>query len=82
VCKCVLPPGDNPTAVNKYININIIVDAVPYMFWPLTVDVFRDMFFEGVLHTPLKEFTNIFNSMKCLLRCEWNSASFGKHIAS
>jgi hypothetical protein len=23
-CKCVLPPGDNPTAVNKYININII----------------------------------------------------------
>jgi hypothetical protein len=23
VCKCVLPPGDNPIAVNKYININI-----------------------------------------------------------
>jgi len=22
VCKCVLPPGDNPTAVNKYINQN------------------------------------------------------------
>jgi hypothetical protein len=22
VCKCVLPPGDNPIAVNKYININ------------------------------------------------------------
>ena len=22
VCKCVLPPGDNPTAVNKYINIS------------------------------------------------------------
>ena len=22
VCKCVLPPGDNPTAVNKSININ------------------------------------------------------------
>jgi hypothetical protein len=21
VCKCVLPPGDNPTAINKYINI-------------------------------------------------------------
>jgi hypothetical protein len=21
-CKCVLPPGDNLTAVNKYININ------------------------------------------------------------
>jgi hypothetical protein len=21
VCKCVLPPGDNPTAVNKYIII-------------------------------------------------------------
>jgi len=25
VCKCVLPPGDNPTAVNKYINIIIII---------------------------------------------------------
>jgi hypothetical protein len=23
VFKCVLPPGDNPVAVNKYININI-----------------------------------------------------------
>ena len=23
VCKCVLPPGDNPIAVNKYINISI-----------------------------------------------------------
>jgi len=23
VCKCVLPPGDNPATVNKYININI-----------------------------------------------------------
>jgi hypothetical protein len=23
VCKCVLPAGDNPIAVNKYININI-----------------------------------------------------------
>ena len=22
LCKCVLPPGDNPIAVNKYININ------------------------------------------------------------
>jgi len=25
VCKCVLPPGDNPIAVNKYININSVV---------------------------------------------------------
>jgi hypothetical protein len=25
VCKCVLPPGDNPIAVNKYIIIIIIV---------------------------------------------------------
>ena len=23
VCKCILPPGDNPAAVNKYINISI-----------------------------------------------------------
>jgi len=22
VCKCVLPPGDNPIAVNKYINVS------------------------------------------------------------
>jgi hypothetical protein len=26
VCKCVLPPGDNPTAVNKYI--------IPYISIP------------------------------------------------
>jgi len=25
VCKCVLPLGDNPTAVNKYINLNATV---------------------------------------------------------
>jgi hypothetical protein len=25
VCKCVLPPGDNPIAVNKYINISISI---------------------------------------------------------
>ena len=25
VCKCVLPPGDNPIAVNKYIITNVIV---------------------------------------------------------
>jgi hypothetical protein len=25
VCKCVLPPGDNPIAVNKYIIIIIII---------------------------------------------------------
>jgi len=24
VCKCVLPPGDNPVAVNKYISYHII----------------------------------------------------------
>jgi hypothetical protein len=27
VCKCVLPPGDNPTAVNIYVNINIFVNC-------------------------------------------------------
>jgi hypothetical protein len=27
VCKCVLPPGDNPIAVNKYINIKKIFRA-------------------------------------------------------
>jgi len=25
VCKCVLPPGDNPNAVNKYINNNMLI---------------------------------------------------------
>jgi len=25
VCKCVLPPGVNPTAVNKYINIKFLM---------------------------------------------------------
>jgi hypothetical protein len=24
MCKCVLPPGVNPTAVDKYININMV----------------------------------------------------------
>ena len=24
VCKCVLPPGDNPAAVNKYISISVL----------------------------------------------------------
>jgi hypothetical protein len=28
VCKCVLPPGDNPTAVNKYI-ITVFKRAIP-----------------------------------------------------
>jgi hypothetical protein len=28
VCKCVLPPGDNPVAVNKYIIIIIIIIIV------------------------------------------------------
>ena len=26
VCKCVLPPGDNPIAVNKYINISMVAN--------------------------------------------------------
>jgi len=29
VCKCVLPPGDNPSAVNKYISYHIISNPVP-----------------------------------------------------
>jgi hypothetical protein len=31
VCKCVLPPGYNPVAVNKYINININREPVQNM---------------------------------------------------
>jgi hypothetical protein len=27
VCKCVLPPGDNPTAVNKYIEHVVFLDG-------------------------------------------------------
>jgi hypothetical protein len=33
VCKCVLPKGDNPIAVNKYISIRnkeIKIDLLPY----------------------------------------------------
>jgi hypothetical protein len=29
VCKCVLPPGDNPTAVNKYINLQWLRQHIP-----------------------------------------------------
>jgi len=31
VCKCVLPPGDNPIAVNKYINISIYVMTMKFL---------------------------------------------------
>ena len=31
VCKCVLPPGDNPIAVNKYI-INLVLSTLFYNF--------------------------------------------------
>jgi hypothetical protein len=34
VCKCVLPPGDNSIAVNKYINISILIN-----FWSCLVDL-------------------------------------------
>jgi len=30
VCKCVLPPGDDPIAVNKYININYSSIILPF----------------------------------------------------
>jgi hypothetical protein len=37
VCKCVLPPGYNPTAVNKYISINFALAKLAYVvankFW-------------------------------------------------
>jgi len=29
VCKCVLPPGDNPIAVNKYIKYYSLASVVP-----------------------------------------------------
>jgi hypothetical protein len=31
VCKCVLPPGDNPTAVNKYIILYHISQGLQYI---------------------------------------------------
>ena len=31
VCKCVLSPGDNPIAVNKYININFALAKLTYV---------------------------------------------------
>jgi len=30
VCKCVLPPGDNPIAVNKYIILYHIISYLKY----------------------------------------------------
>ena len=31
VCKCVLPPGDNPVAVNKYVIYHIITLCIIYL---------------------------------------------------
>jgi hypothetical protein len=31
MCKCVLPPGVNPIAVDKYININILSVSVTFV---------------------------------------------------
>ena len=36
VCKCVLPPGDNPTAVNKYINRGS--ESFPKVYFPTTAE--------------------------------------------
>jgi hypothetical protein len=33
VCKCVLPPGDNPTAVNKYIIAYYKAASCWYLYW-------------------------------------------------
>jgi hypothetical protein len=38
MCKCVLPPGANPIAVDKYININLGDSAV----LQITVPAFSD----------------------------------------
>jgi len=35
VCKCVLPPGDNPIAVNKYISTKMKMSA----FWKHVEDI-------------------------------------------
>jgi hypothetical protein len=40
VCKCVLPPGDNPIAVNKYINIKMYIYTYIYTYANLK---FRNM---------------------------------------
>jgi hypothetical protein len=37
VCKCVLPPGDNPIAVNKCININVQQDATLHSLFYLEI---------------------------------------------
>jgi hypothetical protein len=54
VCKCVLPPGDNPTAVNKYIICEtVIVDSVyPFrtrrsVVWTLPLNQLHDLSFHG-----------------------------------
>ena len=40
-----LPPGDNPIAVNKYININILNNrlTIQYCWVPLALNVSRDL---------------------------------------
>jgi hypothetical protein len=42
VCKCVLPPGDNPTAVNKY--IIYLYNQLDEHFSSLSLYIFRTVF--------------------------------------
>jgi hypothetical protein len=66
VCKCVLPPGDNPTAVNKYIIIlyyiillnrttNLRKSLCSHVFTAVEVVCCRQQeeSFEGVYNPPL-----------------------------
>ena len=47
VCKCVLPPGDNPIAVNKYIIYHIIaIDLDPLPVSPARLTVVEPALFE------------------------------------
>ena len=63
VCKCVLPPGDNPTAVNKYIIHHI---NYPVLLWghSIPISIKEDSFlgdntaFVMILTTRLHQFQN------------------------
>ena len=46
VCRCVLPPGDNPTAVNKYINTHMHTSTLASvtMLYCRRLSTFRNLF--------------------------------------
>jgi len=64
VCKCVLPPGDNPTAINKY-----IISYQNHIMRSLLKCTFRQLLFDMSNRAGLRGEGNkarIGNTEKCL----------------